>query len=244
MSIHRNVSLLAQAEAADRVLVVPMGGVEFIPFSLKSSGGTRDLAGCSVVIVASQYGTIIAHIVPRPPTAHPLDTTAGDRNVQAVMNRVGEIYEERRNYFPSADTYSIFAVFDGKVALNDQKRIIEDKIESLGLAPFNTCLYITPRDPTNAGHGTAFVDSLGRGNRNPHVYVEDRLVSTDRPAQHGSQQGLQHSSQQSAQPSSQQSVQQSGHQTAQQTSNGWIWCSQYLRYYIIKDGQRVYAPAS
>ena len=236
MSVHRSISLLAQAEAADRVLVVPMGGVEFIPFSLKSSGGTRDLAGCSVVIIASQYGAIIAHIVPRPPTAHPMDTTAGDRNVKAVMNRVGELYEERRNYFPSAETYSIFAVFDGKIALNDQKRIIEEKIGTLGLAPFNTCLYITPRDPMNAGHGTAFVDSSGRGNRYPHVYVEDRLVSTDRTIHSGSQQ--------SAQPSSLQSVQPCGHQTAQQASNGWIWCSQYLRYYMMKDGQRVYAPES
>ncbi|UPX20074.1 uncharacterized protein EKO05_0010319 [Ascochyta rabiei] len=113
MSTYERVSRLARAEATGSVRVIPMGGVEFVPFDKTPSVGTRDLAGCSVVIVASQYGAILAHIPPRPENALPSDTSAGDRNVQQIMNKVAEEYRKWQHYFPSSDTYAVFAVYDG-----------------------------------------------------------------------------------------------------------------------------------
>ncbi|KAF2793656.1 hypothetical protein K505DRAFT_189519, partial [Melanomma pulvis-pyrius CBS 109.77] len=135
------------------VLVVAMNEVEFVAFSQKSAIGTRDLAGCSVVVIASAYGAILAHIPPRP-IPNTSDPYAGDQNVQRLMERVGSLYDQQRNYFPNTDTYAIFAIYNGGVALPDQKKIIEDKITQMGLQPFNSILYITPRDPTNQAHGT------------------------------------------------------------------------------------------
>ncbi|KZM22327.1 hypothetical protein ST47_g6526 [Ascochyta rabiei] len=193
MSTYERVSRLARAEATGSVRVIPMGGVEFVPFDKTPSVGTRDLAGCSVVIVASQYGAILAHIPPRPENALPSDTSAGDRNI----------------------------------ALQEQKKIVEGNIQSMGLSPHNTILYVTPRDPTNPGQGTAFVDSKGRGDQKPRVWVEDRLVSNEQQSSHLPEQ---------AAPQAESATQ------IQQGDTSWTWNSQYLRYYRYENGQVVWAP--
>lgn len=220
-SYNTTVSLLAQAQAVGRVLVVPMGEVDFVSFTETSAIGTRDLAGCSVVIIASQHGAILAHIPPRPNT-DVLDVHAGDRNVQRIMDNVDRRYSRWKNCFPSSDTYAVFAVYQGSVALPDQKKIIEENIERMGLRSFNSILYITPRDPLNLGHGTALVDSQGRVGKKPHVYVEDRLVSAEQP--------------------SQQLVPQQEEPQSQQSNTGWIWDTTCMRYYMYQNGQVIYAP--
>jgi hypothetical protein len=173
-------SRLAQAEALHRVEVVPMNKVKFLPFTEKPSIGTRDLAGCSVVVIASIYGAILAHIPPRPIPNTP-GASDGDRNVARLMAEVESLFNQNKNFFPEADTYSIVAVYGGQIALPDQKEIIESKIGDMGLKPFNGILYVTPRDPTNSAHGTVFVDAYNRGTQKPLVYTEDRLVSAEQP---------------------------------------------------------------
>lgn len=211
-------SRLAQAEALGRVQVVAMNEVKFVAFTEKSAIGTKDLAGCSVVIIASIYGAILAHIPPRPIPNTP-DTYAGDQNVRRLMEEVGRLYNEKRNYFPETDTYAVFAIYEGNIALPDQKNIIEEGITRMGLHPFNTILYITPRDPTNQAHGTVFVDSLNRGSQKPVVYSEDRIVSSEVPQQQ-----------------------------IQQNQSPWLWSMDHRRYYrwVLKDGVRQadWAPLS
>jgi len=212
MSSYATPSRLAQAEAVGRVLVVAMNEAEFVAFSQKSAIGTKDLAGCSVVVIASAYGAIMAHIPPRP-IPDTSDPYAGDQNVHRLMERVGSLYAQRRDHFPDTDTYAMFAIYNGGVALSDQKSIIGDKITEMGLQNFNTVLYITPRDPTNEAHGTVFVDSLNRAGQKPVVYSEDRQVSSEQqPAQQAQQ--------------------------TQQTPSTWIWSGAHRRYYrwITKDG--------
>jgi hypothetical protein len=165
MSYHATPSRLAQAKAVGRVLVVAMNEVKFVAFS----------------IIASAYGAILAHIPPRP-IPNTSDPYADDQNVQRIMDEVGTLYRERRNYFIDTDTYAVFALYNRGVALPDQKTIIENTITEMGLQPFNSILYITPRDPTNLAHGTIFVDSLNRAGQKPIVYSEDRQVSSvDQP---------------------------------------------------------------
>ncbi|KAF1958346.1 hypothetical protein CC80DRAFT_490941 [Byssothecium circinans] len=146
MSFYTTPSRLAQAEAVNRVLIVAMNEVKFIAFGEKSAIGTRDLAGCSVVIIASAYGAILAHIPPRP-IPNTSEPYAGDQNVQRLMEEVGGLYNQRRNYFPDTDTYAVFAIYNGGVALPDQKRIIEEKITQIGLQPFNSIFMLLHEIP-------------------------------------------------------------------------------------------------
>lgn len=175
LSIH---GLLDQAEQDKRAQSVAMDDVQFAAFSEHLSAiGTRDLAGCSVVAITSPYGAILAHIPPRPPEL-PLvtdDPDAGDRHVQEMMDRIGALYAQHLNYFPAANTYVVCAIYEGKVALPDQKRTIEASVQRMCLGS-RPILYVTPRNPSIPGQGTVFVDAINQSGRIPAVYVEDRLV--------------------------------------------------------------------
>lgn len=89
--------ILAQWQAARQVIVVPMGDVQFVTFQQMPAIGTRDLGSCSVVVLASAYGAILAHIPPQParPSADPM---AGDNNVRSMMDRVATLYERNKTY--------------------------------------------------------------------------------------------------------------------------------------------------
>lgn len=172
-----NLGRLARAEGKNRALVVAMNQVKFLPFGSVSAIGTRDLGGCSVVVIASKYGAILAHIPPMPDCNHLHDPYYGDRHVQEIMHQVNELYSRRRNYFPAAESYLICAMYNGEIALPYQKKIMEDNLSRMGLKyrPIN---YVVPRNDANPGHGTVFVDSNGQaGMQMPLIYVEDRLES-------------------------------------------------------------------
>ncbi|KZF20701.1 hypothetical protein L228DRAFT_284646 [Xylona heveae TC161] len=166
--------LLAQSEASGRIRLVAMDDVQFAAFSQQLSAiGTRDLAGCSVVAITSPYGAILAHIPPVPYATQ--DPYAGDRHVQEMMIRVQSLYTQHRSYFPAANTFVVCAVYEGEVALPDQKRIIETHVQQMGLT-FRPVHYVTPRNPLNPGHGTVLVDAVNVSGQMPAVYIEDRPV--------------------------------------------------------------------
>lgn len=175
MSTSITPGLLVQAEASLRVLVVAMDDVQLAAFNQRLTAiGTRDLAGCSVVTITSPYGAILAHIPPLPSMTG--DSNAGDQHVQRMMDRVRALYNQHRNYFPATNTFVVCAVYEGEVALPDQKRIIETNVQQMGLT-FRPVHYVTPRDPLNPGQGTVLVDAMNRSGEMPAVYVEDRLAS-------------------------------------------------------------------
>lgn len=216
MSNPDSTGLFARAQREKRLCAVAMNDAQFLAFhqSTISAIGTEGLSGCSVVMVTSQHGAILAHIPPRPSMTDPQDIHAGDQNVQALMNRVASLYTQWQNYFPVADTFVVCAVYAGDVALPDQKRIIEGNISQMGLSPLSSLFYDVPTNRANPGQGTALIDATDRAEQKPAVYVEDKLVSGEGVMQ----------------------------QQAQASSSEWVFDQTYQRYRRLVDGRWEWAP--
>lgn len=71
-------------EAAGAVKNVAMGQAQFLDFREKDAIGTKGLGSCSVMVIASAHGAILAHIPPQPQATN--NPTSGDANVQLMMN--------------------------------------------------------------------------------------------------------------------------------------------------------------
>lgn len=110
---------------------VAMDQAQFLDFRERDAIGTQHLGSCSVVVIASAYGAILAHIPPQPEATN--NPTSGDANAQSMMNQVGSLYRDKREFFPSAETIVICAVFRGQVALPSQLDIIQMSLIGLGL---------------------------------------------------------------------------------------------------------------
>ncbi|KAL3440239.1 hypothetical protein BJX65DRAFT_290837 [Aspergillus insuetus] len=155
-----------------------MGGVGFVDFNHKPAIGTGGLGGCSVVILASQYGAILAHIPPRLDLTSNDDPYAGDRNVRRMMGLVTQEHDKYKplGWFPDNDTVLVCAWFQGELALRDQVEIMYEALEALGYKP-NIQTYHVPGDQSSPGQGTVHVDSETRKtNGKPTIYVEDEPV--------------------------------------------------------------------
>ncbi|RLL96791.1 hypothetical protein CFD26_106836 [Aspergillus turcosus] len=167
--------ILAQLEAANQAVLVPMGGVQFASFQQTRAIGTRGLGSCSVVVVASKYAAILAHIPPLPeqPSTNPF---AGDENVREMMRQVRSLYDhyKQHNFFPDPDTYVVCAFFQGQVALPDQMEIMKRALQEMGSSP-RVRTYNVPVDRNRPGHGTVVVLS-DQEEAKPVVYVEDQPI--------------------------------------------------------------------
>ncbi|KAK4946490.1 hypothetical protein LTR66_014276 [Elasticomyces elasticus] len=161
-----------------------MDNIQFLTSrqSQVSSIGTRDLAGCSVVMIASPRGAIVAHISPDP-NRDPNDLQAGDHHVQQAMDRVAAFYDQTKTFFPpGTDTWVVRAVHQEVVASPDQKRTTKVNIARMGLTSFSSILYVVSNgDEYNASSGKGMVFIDGRAAK-PIVYVEDRVVSQTQQA--------------------------------------------------------------
>lgn len=166
--------ILARWLAAGAVVVIPMGDSQFVPFDKFSAVGTSGLGGCSVVIIASAYGVILAHIPPQPPQAQQSNKLAGDNNARDMMSRVAALYQEHRASFPSSDTIVFCAWHNGTVGLPDQLNIIRLSLQQMGLNPIIKT-YHAPGNRNIPGQGTAIIIKYHNSNR-PHIYLEDRPV--------------------------------------------------------------------
>lgn len=159
--------------AAGAVQIVAMGKVEFLDFRVKDAIGTGQLGSCSVVVIASAHGAILAHIPPQPqPTVNP---TSADDNVRSMMNEVSRLYRNKHQYFPSAESVVACAVFRGRVALPSQLDIMESSLNRLGLIP-KKISYEVPGNPAIRGKGTVIVIKKGHYPK-PKIFVEDGLAN-------------------------------------------------------------------
>ncbi|KAJ5108601.1 hypothetical protein N7456_005276 [Penicillium angulare] len=163
-------------------LVVPMSGVDFILFNAVPVIGTQGLGGCTVVIIASSQGAILAHIAPLPlPTLSdpkPLDRDpVGDQYVESMMSQVDDLYTLYRNWLQSATVRIICAT---RCAHNNQRAdpelshhvaMMESHLQSMGLRP-RRIYYTIPvvRDVNRPTQGTAFVEA---GPDGPIIYHEN-----------------------------------------------------------------------
>ena len=158
-----------------RTKEVKMDEVEFQSFlGPMTAIGTRDLRSCSVVLINSRTGAILAHIAAR-----------GDAHATQMMNRINQIYQrEKTNNFPSKnETWVVMGLIDQdgqlEMPLGDQKKIFDSKLTDMGLGDRKNATYTfklrpAASSPIFAGKGTVFVD--GKGVK-PIVYVEHKPVN-------------------------------------------------------------------
>jgi hypothetical protein len=168
-----------EALITGKALEVEMDKAEFVEFKKDGicSVGTQNLNSCSVAILVSPLGAILAHIAPRPAThlADPLDPFAGDRHVEEIMNKITSLYARYQNFFaPERSAVVVSAIHMGEIALPDQMAIISRSFEKLGIIPASA-FYSVPKssDSHGPGQGTVFVDG---GREKPIVYVEDQEI--------------------------------------------------------------------
>ncbi|KGO67920.1 hypothetical protein PITC_029590 [Penicillium italicum] len=160
-------------DTAGAVKNVAMGQAQFLDFRERHAIGTKDLGSCSVVVIASAHGAILAHIPPQPQATN--NPTSGDANVQSMMNQVGTLYRDKQQFFPSAETVVICAVFRGQVALPSQLDIMQMSLIGLGLTT-KIISYEVPGNSTTVGKGTVIVIKK-RDYVKPKILVEDRHVN-------------------------------------------------------------------
>lgn len=156
-----------QLKTQNRVEEVRMGAVKFVSFQQKPAIGTAGLGACSAVVIASTYGAILGHIPPLPSTTP--DPHAGDTNARFMMVQVKNLYDNNRNFFPSATTRVICAWYMGGVALPSQVEIMKSSLQAMGLTP-TIKYYPVPVNPNIAGQGTVVVTG------GPVVYHDDAQI--------------------------------------------------------------------
>lgn len=153
--------------------VVPMEGIMFVSFQNTSAIATEHLGSCSVVVIASPFAAILAHIPPLPNRAT-TDPNAGDKQAQTYMNQVAHLYQQNISFFPSAQGVVVCAVYNGSVALPSQRDIMSSSLQRMGIRT-TIRTYKVPTYENFAGRGTVIAIGPSPANPHPLIYVEDRL---------------------------------------------------------------------
>ena len=175
------VGYLARAVDARIVDIVEINEVKFLPFGsdirtpLKTVG-VRGLSACSVVVLASQYGAIVAHIGPN--VLGSTDPRSFIILAHQKMDEVGRLYQQNRQRFPQGTkTYVIFATFGGTPTSQEQTSIFRQRLQALNLPIDKDVSYERPQlsEVNNKRpEGTVWVD----GRRDfPVVYLEDKVIT-------------------------------------------------------------------
>lgn len=170
------MSRFATAVSAGQAVNVPMNKAEFVSFingGIKAIG-TGNLNGCTAVMIVSMRGAILAHISPLPyPTTDP---HAAGNHTREQMGKLLDILRSQKDFRLAPDVKTsgiVCGVFEGTIALPDQKNLIEAiLLENLEDNPRPRIRKYNIQDPAvrSAAAGTVFID--GRGPV-PKVYLED-----------------------------------------------------------------------
>ncbi|KAL8961497.1 MAG: hypothetical protein Q9193_001956 [Seirophora villosa] len=160
--------------AYDRALIVRMDDLQFQDFSgLTSVIGTYALRSCSVVIVASRLGAILAHIAP-----------LGDDYARSMMDRFEDLYQLKLESHFGKDRHPWLVTGLMQIgghtyeeALADTNVIINKRLVIMDLEPssmnYTFQLRSAQDSPQFPGKGTVFVDGKDGILK---IYVEDQLV--------------------------------------------------------------------
>nr|POE75502.1 hypothetical protein CFP56_53614 [Quercus suber] len=178
MSATHGTSLLAQAR---NVELVGINEVKFVPFVQPTSGrpvqiGVMGLSACSVVVVLSDHGAIVAHVGPNIPNAIAADSFI--RLASSKMDEVVALYRQYRLYFAQSNATIIYAEFHGIQTSPEQTAIFRQRLRELNLPIATDCPYERPavnRVSANSPAGTVLVSKDPGGP--PRVFLEDRLIT-------------------------------------------------------------------
>ncbi|KIW37290.1 uncharacterized protein PV06_10631 [Exophiala oligosperma] len=129
---------------------------------------------CHGVYLVSTIATVAAHIPPNP-SLESKDPQAGDKNLVLKMQQFAQAYLQNRQFFQNYKVALLYARFDGKVALPDQKAFIEQCLRRFKVDfPIQDYHVKLPGEPRGEEHGTAFVD--GRATNGAVLYAEDKPI--------------------------------------------------------------------
>lgn len=154
-----------------------MNNVEYLRFQPggKIFLGTEDLNGCTAVVIVSKNAAILGHISPRP-SGQSIGQATGDAHMRAKMQELPILLSQHLSEFKQGTGgVVVYAIYMGAVALNDQKKLIEDPFKSWKL-PFESVSFpvLKPGQPRPPAKGTVLIDAGGEA---PVVWVEDMLVA-------------------------------------------------------------------
>ncbi|KAL4877410.1 hypothetical protein BJY04DRAFT_222158 [Aspergillus karnatakaensis] len=160
-------------------VLVSMGEVRFVAFNTGIKAiGTRNLGSCSVVVIASKDGALLAHIPPRP-NSHDPDPYAGDNNVRRMMTEIESLHKRCKaaGYFADGDGVIVCAWYNGRVALMDQVQIMRQGLGAMGYNNPIMRSYDVLGNRDRPGQGSVHVDSTERTTQGkPIIYIEDRPI--------------------------------------------------------------------
>ncbi|KAF2744337.1 hypothetical protein M011DRAFT_506543 [Sporormia fimetaria CBS 119925] len=117
------------ALAKDRAVLVGMDEFKAVVFSSNTPCIiTKDLNGCSSILIVSSVAAILGHVAPRShPTEHDLhDPQAGERHTEAFMAGYIRYFRTCRdqNLFPKSDSLVVCCMSGDEIGLPDQQRIM------------------------------------------------------------------------------------------------------------------------
>jgi len=175
----RSIGLLAQAEQKGVVSLVGINKVKFVPFPKKPtkgqicSAGIRQLSACSVVIVVSELGAIVAHIGPNEEGA--TEPNSYLRLTWKMMNNVARLYQDNSRCFSeSTRPFVVVATFEGSIVVPEQVDIMVSSLMEIKLVPQLVKRPIQPAVDDSSPEGTILV--LG-GSSTFKVFVEDEVLT-------------------------------------------------------------------
>lgn len=164
------------------IMVVGMDEVLFNDFRSRRCLGTEDLNSCSVAMIVSEYGAILAHIAPRSPTAGISDMEAGTRFMKRKMDEVVALYHNYQKYFPAEKVSCVVtALYRGEVALPDQEHIMAEKLRDVGLDPVVRHYHVS-RSTFSPPTGTVLIDARDERGM-PRVYIADQEITMSKSQQ-------------------------------------------------------------
>lgn len=94
--------------------------------------------------------------------------------MQAKMNEVAALFTRYASYFQGNRVWVVYAVLGGRIALPDQKVIIDQTLQKLGIEYTNHPYTVVPGAFRVPGHGTLVVDA---STLSPEVYIDNRRVN-------------------------------------------------------------------
>lgn len=170
-------SKLDIAREDNKLQVVKMNNIGYMRFQSggKTFLGTEDLNGCTVVVIVSKDAAILGHISPRPSGQNTSEAT-GDAHVRSKMQELRTLLGQHLSDFKQGTGgIVVYAIYMGKFALTDQKKIIEDQFKSWKL-PFKSVSYpvLKPEVLRPPAKGTVLIDAGGEA---PVIWVEDKAVA-------------------------------------------------------------------
>lgn len=126
---------------------------------------TEGLNGCTGVAITSPHAGILAHIAP-----------LGNRNFYAIMQSVINLYNEHRQFFPTAQSLIVAAVYNRAPALPDVVETTRRALEHIGLAVRITYYDVLDHGQLRSpGQTSIVIEARGDGSM-PTMYVNDRVV--------------------------------------------------------------------